>query len=623
MDVVTIDFETFYTKEYSLSRMTTEAYVRDPRFEIIGVGVKVNGEQADWYSGEFPGRFLSSIKYDNKAILAHNTAFDGAILGWHCGITPRLWLDTLSMCKPTLNITVGASLASLAAYYHVGTKGDEVTRAIGKRRADFTPEELAVYGAYCLNDVDITYKLYQKMKRGVGPRELMLIDRTLRMYTEPELELDVPLLTTYLGEVQNKKSSLVTDLGLACTEDEAKSMLMSNPQFAIFLENLGVTVPVKLSPTTKKITHAFSKSDRQFLKLKEHDDPRVVNAVCARLGIKSTIEETRTKRMIDVATRGKLPVMLKYYAAHTGRFGGGDKMNVQNFLRGGTLRKTIRAPKGYVLVACDSSQIEARMVAWLAGQMDLLEAFRLGRDVYSEFATYVYGKTITKADKIERFCGKTSILGLGYGMGWEKFLHTMAIGQGGISVVLEESEAKRIVQVYRKRYPRIPALWNRGNHVLTSMVNNIDDEFKHGIMYGTDGFILPNGLPLQYHGLRQTPDGFQYVSDARRYREMVKSRVLGKELDDKHWTKIYGGKVIENITQALARIVVTDQLLEISTRYKVVLQVHDEVVICVKASEAQAAKAFMIQVMSTPPTWASDLPVACEAAMGATYGDCK
>lgn len=623
MDIITTDFETHYTKDYSLSKMTTEAYIRDDRFEVIGVGVKVNGEQADWYSGEFPGRFLDGFRYDNKAILAHNTAFDGGILGWHFDITPKLWLDTLSMSKPLLSVTVGASLKNLAAYFRIGEKGDEVLSAIGKHRSDFTPQELAAYGAYCLNDVEMAYKLYNKMKRSIGPQELLLIDRTMRMYTEPELELDVPLLTKYLGEVRDKKSSLVEDLGMSCTEEEAKAILMSNDKFGLFLKSLGVEPPTKYSVAKKSLTYAFSKSDRMFLKLKEHEDSRVANAVMARLGIKSTIEETRTKRMLDVASRGKLPVMLKYYAAHTGRFGGGDKMNMQNFARMGTLRKAIRAPKGKVLIACDSSQIEARIVAWLAGQMDLLEAFRQGRDIYSEFATYIYGKTITKADKVERFCGKASILGLGYNMGWEKFLHTLAIGQGGVSLVLEESEAKRIVQAYRKRYPRIPALWNVGNHVLQNMVNNLTDEFRHGIMYSADGFILPNGLPLKYHGLRQTPDGFEYVADARAYREMVKARVRGEELEGKHWTHIYGGKTVENLTQALARIVVTEQLLEISMRYKVVLQVHDEIVICVDAKEAAEAKRFMLEVMSRPPAWAPDLPVACEAAMGATYGDCK
>ena len=623
MDVVTIDFETYYSKDYSLSKMTTEAYVRDPRFEVIGVGVKVNGERADWYSGEFPGRFLCGLKYHDKAILCHNTAFDGSILSWHFDIRPKLWLDTLSMARPLLNITVGASLRSLADYYRLGTKGDEVLRAIGKRRADFTPEEMDAYGAYCLNDVELTYKLFNKMKQAIGPQELLLIDRALRLYTEPELELDTPLLKKYLNEVRAKKSSLVEQLGLGCTEEEAKTMIMSNDKFAIYLHNQGVLPPKKISKTTGKEAWAFSKTDRSFLKLLEHDDARVSDAVAARLGVKSTIEESRTKRMLDVASRGRLPIMLKYYAAHTGRFGGGDKMNPQNWQRGGTLRKTVKAPPGHVLVACDSSQIEARIVAWLAGQLDLLEAFRTGRDIYSEFATYIYGKTITSADKVERFCGKTSILGLGYGMGWEKFLHTLAIGQGGVKLILDPDEAKRIVNVYRKRYPRIPGLWNVGGHALMHMVNNLSDVYRKNIHYGPNGFVLPNGLPLTYHGLRQTPNGFEYVNDARRYREMVRARVLGIEMPEKHWTKIYGGKVTENIVQALARIVVSEQWLRIAERYRVVLQVHDEIVICVPAGQEKAALAFMIDVMSQPPVWAPDLPVACTGAFGATYGDCK
>lgn len=622
MEIVTIDFETYYDSDYSLSKMTTESYIRDPGFEVIGVGVKVGNAPAEWYGGGFPGKFLNCFDFTNKAILCHHTLFDGAILSWHFGIKPKLWLDTLSMARPLLNITVGGSLKNLAAYYHLGEKGDEVILAKGKRKADFTPGELAAYGAYCKNDVELTYKLFHKMKRDISPKELMLIDRTIRMYTEPGIELDVPLLQQHLAEVENRKSTLIQDLGLACTEEEAQKMLMSNVKLAEYLEGMGVDLPMKYSAAKKTMVPAFSKTDRAFLELQEHPDPRVSAAVAARLGVKSTIEASRTKMMLDVATRGRLPIMLKYYAAHTGRFGGGDKMNPQNLPRGGTLRKVMRAPKGMVFVACDSSQIEARVVAWLAGQTDLLEAFRQGRDVYSEFATYIYGKTITKADKVERFCGKTCILGLGYGMGPEKFAHTMAIGQGGVKLEVSADESYRIVHAYRKRYHKIPMLWNLGSHALQNMVNGVGDEFKRGIMYTPQGFQLPNGLPLQYHGLRQVPDGFVYINDARRYREMLKARLLGKEMEG-NWVYIYGGKVVENLTQALARIVVTEQLLKISERYNVLLQVHDENVICVAEKEAEEAEEFMIGIMSTPPEWAPDLPVACEAKIGATYGDCK
>ena len=392
MDIVTIDFETYYAKDYTLSKMTTEAYVRDPRFEVIGVGVKVNSHPTDWYSGENPGRFLKSLSYKDKAILCHNTAFDGAILSWHFGIQPKLWLDTLSMARPLHNVSVGGSLKNLVSYYGLGAKGDEVINALGKRRADFSPEELKRYASYCVNDVELTYQLFQKMKGNFTAEELRVIDITMRMYTDPTIELDQPMLQQHLDEVMDRKSNLVAELGLHCTEEEAKAILMSNEKFARFLETVGVEPPLKMSLKTNKVAYAFSKTDKSFTDLLEHADPRVQNAVAARLGVKSTIEQSRTQSLLGVAERGKWPIMLNYYGAHTGRFSGGDKMNLQNLPRGGTLRKSLCAPKGKVLIACDSSQIEARMVAWVSDQHDLLQAFREGRDVYSEFASEVYGR---------------------------------------------------------------------------------------------------------------------------------------------------------------------------------------------------------------------------------------
>lgn len=529
------------------------------------------------------------------------------------------------MARPKYNITVGGSLKNLAAFHGIGVKGDEVVRAIGKRRRDFNSNDLALYGQYCLNDVELTRKLFDKMKVGFPVSELLLIDRTLRLYTEPELELDKPLLEKHLKEVLAKKTDLLGELGFVGAEEEAKQMLRSNDKFRAYLDMLGVDIErlAKISRTTGLKTYGFSKTDRAFTALLDSDDPLVVTAVSARLGIKSSIEESRAKLMLDVATRGLMPVMLRYYAAHTGRFGGGDKMNAQNLPRGGTLRRAIRALKGKMLVACDSSQIEARVVAWLAKQNDLLQAFRDKRDVYSEFATYVYGKTITKKDKVERFCGKTCILGLGYGMGAPKFVHTMAVGQGGIALKVPLEEGERIVAAYRSLYHRIPALWRRGTRVLQAMVNNERIEFARGIMAGPDGIELPNGLVIQYHGLRQTPDGFEYINDARVYRAMMKARILGEDLPAHSWTKIYGGKVVENVVQALARIVVSDQWVEISKLFKVVLQVHDEIVISVEEALVEKAKAAMMAIMSQPPPWALDLPVACEAEAGPTYGDCK
>jgi DNA polymerase len=626
VDIVTIDFETYYDKEFSLSKMTTESYIRDPRFEVIGVGVKVNDHQTDFYSGDNVGRFLNSLDYSKRAILCHHTAFDGFILSHHFGIKPRFWLDTLSMARPKHSITVGGSLKALTDYYSIGVKGDEVINALGKRRADFTADELARYASYCCNDVEITYKLFMELRRGFPASELRIIDQTLRMFVEPQLVLNKPLLEKHLENVINKKASLVEALGLDCTEDEAKKMLMSNQLFANYLESCGVSAPLKTSPATGKATYAFSKTDRGFTDLLEHPDERVQAAAAARLGVKSTLEETRTRSLIGVAERGPLPILLNYYGAHTGRFSGGDKMNLQNLPRSGALRRSLCAPEGKMLIACDSAQIEARVVAWVAQQNDLLDAFREKRDVYSEFATEVYGRKVTKADKIERFVGKTCVLGLGYGMGADKFKATLAIGQAGLRVNIELDEAKRIVQLYRSKNHKIASFWNRCNTALTHLVSKRDFalvEHTPAIELIDDGIKLPNGLAIRYPLLTNANDGYAYAADARVYREAVKDRVLGKDLNTDKFIRVYGGKVTENLVQALARIVVAEQMIKIGERYKVVLQVHDEVVILCDKEEVDEAKAYMLEVMSTPPTWAPDLPVACEADHGENYGECK
>lgn len=624
MDIVTIDFETYYDKDFSLSKMTTESYIRDPRFEVIGVGIKVNDSPTDWYTGDNPARFLKSLDYRDKAILCHNTAFDGAILSWHFGINPKLWLDTLSMARPFHQMTVGGSLKALATYYGLGQKGEEVLNALGKRRANFTPDEMNRYGEYCKNDVELTYQLFKKLSKGFPVSELMVIDQTIRMYTEPVIELDRELLEKHLEEVKVRKRTLIQDMGLKDVSEEAVTKaLMSNQIFAKYLANLGIDPPTKVSARTGKETWAFGKTDKGFTDLLEHPDERVQVAVAARLGVKSTIEETRTENLIGVSERGRLPIMLNYYGAHTGRFSGGDKMNLQNLPARGnnTIRRALKAPAGQLLISCDSSQIEARMVAWLAEQHDLVGAFAENRDVYSEFASEVYGRTVTKADKIERFVGKTCILGLGYGMGAEKFRRTLEIGQGGISVKIELSEAERIVRLYRQKNHKIVALWQKCGHALGGILARQSGIIGKCVTYDEQGIKLPNGMYIRYPALRANANNYEYIADARQYRKAVKDRVMTGEADDISWTKIYGGKVTENVVQALARIVVAEQMVAIGQHYHVAFQVHDELIITAPATHASEAEQHLVEVMSTAPSWCADLPVACEAGHAENYGD--
>ena len=618
MDIVTIDFETYYDKDYSLSKMTTESYIRNPLFEVIGVGIKVNDYPTDWYSGENVGRFLKSLDYSKRAILCHNTVFDGAILSWHFGIRPRLWLDTLSMARPKHQAVVGGSLAKLAAYYGLGQKGDEVVAAIGKRRMDFTPEELARYGEYCRNDVDLTYALWNKLRVGFPVSELMMIDKTLRMYIEPQVELDRELLEQHLVNVRARKAELMSKV------EADMDTIMSNNHFAAYLESLGVDPPRKISPRTGQTTWAFSKTDKGLTDLLEHPDERVQAVVAARIGVKSTLEETRTEALIGVSQRGRLPIMLNYYGAHTGRYSGGDRLNLQNLpSRTGdkSLKRSLRAPEGRVFIAADSSQIEARLVAYVAGQDDLVQAFREKRDVYSEFASEVYGRPITKADKLERFVGKTCILGLGYGMGAEKLRTTLELGQGGMKVNLLLDEAMRIVSIYRNKNPRIAALWNRCGNMLNDMIASRHGGITEYLPYDPEGIKLPNGLRLAYPGLQKHVSGLRYIADPRSYQKYARAVVLGEEVDASVWTRIYGGKAVENLIQALAALVIREQMLAISQHYPLVFQVHDEIIISAPKEEKEKAEAKLVEVMSTPPKWAPGLPVACESGAADNYGD--
>ena len=384
MDLITVDFETYYDKDFSLRKMTTEAYIRDPRFEVVGVGVKVNNDATEWASGthEELKEYLHTFDWGTSVLLCHNTLFDGAILSWLFDVHPRVLADTLCIARALHGVEVGGSLHALTQRYGLGTKGTEVLDAIGKRRLDFSDAELDKYGDYCINDVELTYKLFNVMGRGFPKNELRLIDCTLRMFVEPVLELDLGLLEQHLEDTKQIKEDLITSSGVT------KKELMSNPKFAELLEGLGVIPPTKTSLTTGKETFAFAKNDEQFKALENHSDSRVQALVTARLGTKSTLEESRTERFIGIAKRGLLPVPVRYYAAHTGRWGGDDKINIQNLpsrgVNGKKLKNSMLAPEGYMMVDCDSSQIEACTgVACRTGRSSP-SVYRQGRRVYKD-----------------------------------------------------------------------------------------------------------------------------------------------------------------------------------------------------------------------------------------------
>ena len=552
--LITIDFETYYDKEYSLSKLTTEEYIRDKKFEVIGVGLKVNDEETEWFSGgrEETKEWLSQFDWDNAFVLAHNNMFDGAILSWYFNIHPKVLFDTLCMARAINGVYSSVSLANLSKQYGLGEKGTEVLDALGKRRSDFSPSELERYGGYCRNDVYLTYKLFEKLYSVFPRSELKIIDITLKMFTEPRLQLDVKLLEDHLNSTKIRKAELLKD------SNTCKDVLMSNEKFARILEEKGIIPPKKISLRTGKETWAFAKTDEEFAKLADHENEEVRTLVAARLGNKSTLEETRTERFIDISNRGLMPVPLKYYAAHTGRWGGDDKINMQNLPSRGQsankLKTSIKPLDNYILVDADSSQIEARVLAWLSEQYDLVDAFENGEDVYKIMASQIYNKDVDLITKDERFVGKTTILGCGYGMGSIRFQDQLRT----FGVDIDINESTHIVEVYRKTYSNISRLWKQGHKCINSMVDFTANVLgKEGVLQFDPqykGFLLPNGLWQQYVGLRKV-----YDADGRPQFE-YKTR--------NSYTKIYGGKLIENICQALARCIIAEQMLKISKKYK-------------------------------------------------------
>ena len=622
MNLITIDFETFYDVGFSLSNLTTEEYIRDPKFQVVGFAVKIDDGKTKWYSGthEELKAELNKIDWENALLVCHNMIFDGAILSFIYNITPKIYLDTLCMARAIHGTNAGGSLAYLSKHYNLGEKGTEVLDAKGKRLEDFQPHELHRYGQYCINDTELTYKLFQILSKDFPHDELKLIDITIRMFTEPLLEVNDGLLITRLEELKIETQELLQGLmaRLECEDEESvRKKLASNKQFAELITELGAVVPMKISPTTEKETFALAKTDQGFIDLQGHEDSFIQELCAVRLGTKSTIEKTRIERFLGVGARnkGKLPIPLKYYGAHTGRWSGSDKVNFQNLpsrdARKKTLKQAVVAPYGHKVINCDSSQIEARILVWLSGQEDVTQWYAEGRDVYCEFASKVYNRKITKADKVERAVGKTCILGLGYGTGAKKLQNVLKLAAG---VEFDEAECKRLVSVYREMNNKVTDFWRTCENALQDLVYWSKgkepyylDEHKT-LLVDKEGIKFPNGLYIRYPNIHvDTSESNKRYLYKKRYNMEV---------------TIWGGSVTENVVQALARIVIGEQMIQINEKYRPALTVHDAVVCVLPDEEVETGTKYIENIMSKAPEWAEGLPIACESGVADNYGDC-
>lgn len=610
--LITLDFETYYDKDYTLKRLSTSEYVRDPRFEAINCSVMVDDGSPEvlWGHDAISDR-LRELDPDDVELLAHHAHFEGLILSHHFGFVPRTYRDTLSMARACFAKGLSNELASVAERLGVANKL-EMPDFKGKHLADFDAALRASVADYVAGDVLSCYQAYGKLLQMLPPEELDLIDITVRMFADPVLRLDRPRVEAELAKERARKAAELAAAGVD------KTVLMSNDKLAAALTAAGIVPPTKVSATTKKSTWAMAQTDLEFIGLQKHPNPVVQQLVKARLAVKGTQAETRCVRLLRASeSEMRLPVYLNYCGAHTTRWSGGDKLNFQNLERGGELRKSLLAPPGHVIIPVDSSQIEVRMLAWLAGERWLLDEFARGKDSdpYSAFATKAFGRVITKRDP-ERQVAKPCVLLLGYGGGAWKLQHTLAIGTYGPPVDVELSVCQGFVNTYRSTSRAIVALWNLLGQVVGDMALGREGSYK-ALSWGKDKILLPGGMTLHYPDTRAL---FEQVRLGPIFGNRVEEKMVDGSYSSGHGrTRLYGGFMAENVVQALARVVVAEQMRQIAKRYRVVMMSHDEPVYIARREEADEALAFGLECMRQRPAWAPDLPLDAEGAYAEHY----
>ena len=642
MNLLVLDFETFYSSEFTLKKLTTEGYIRDPRFETLCCGLYMQGDPvtgegppwSHWEALDGTKATFDLIDWENTGVVCHHAQFDGLILSHHFGIKPAFWFDTLSMARLVVGTHVSASLASLAAMFDLVPKNVPYDLFKGKRWHELTDYEQTLVGEGAAHDCEITYQLFQKLLPHMPRVELELIDLTIRMFTEPALSANVDALDKIAADELEKKKALLAELGMSY-DDKGKppKELSSSTQFAAILTGLGVEVEYKPSPRNPdNMIPAVAKTDDFMKELLEDENEIISGLAAARLGVRSTIDETRAGRLAASARRGKLPIYLGYCAAQTNRWVGGDATNFQNFKRGGSIRNALVAGPGYKLLIADKSQIECRFVEWEADEQEALNDFREGKDPYVGIAADFYGRPVTKSDKAERGMGKQIRLSCGYGAGGPSIVRTAKRGTYGPPVILTDAEGVAARDLYRRTRPGVVALWKEGDEVLSFMAAPVEAEtdwirgtckvYSHGD--GSGRIVGPTGTIMHYR--------LEWDEKERGWKRKTR----------KGWVRIWGGVAVQNITEMLSRCDLGANLVHIKNTFpavwgdppkydplggpmlvrglKLLWVTHDEAVYLVRDDEsAPHYLEHVLGIMRTSPEWAADIPLDAEGHLSDRY----
>lgn len=605
---VFIDFETYFDPKngYGLKTMSMVEFIRDSRFKTHGLGVQIEDRKPEWITASAISTYCRDLPWDEITLVGHNIKFDAFILNHVYGIVAGAYEDTKGLSRAILAKTVkNHSLMALALHFGFEPKGSMKTEGL----LELTEEQEKELAEYCLHDVELCYQIYSKLRPQFPDNQLKLMDWTIRSFVCPKLLLDKDLLVKTEAEEISRKANIFSLVGIE------KSVFSSNDQFANLLVKEGYEVPVKPSPRKKGedgkplMIPALAVGDPDFLDMMQIPDDKL-KALCeARVAAKSTLMETRSGKLAKIASTGPWPFDIEFSGAtQTHRFSGGSGGggNPQNFTRGSALRKAVYAPDGYKLIVADFSNIELRIVAYLSQDIGIISAIESKSDIYCDFASSFFGRKITKKDETERRFGKTAILGLGYGMGFKKFQKTVRLQTG---ITINEFEARRAIDLYRSKYIGVPKLWDYLDRSIPEFLPGEQPyDWRLPVKLEKCALVLPSGLRMLYPELKKEGKKWSF-------------KQWGKGALYQETANLYGGKILENVAQALAG----ELCKEVAVKFIDCLTglVHDEIHLMVREEDAEEYADELYREMTAAPTWLPQLKLDAEVGIGKNWLECK
>jgi hypothetical protein len=590
--VVTADAETYYDGDFSLRKMPTEAYILDPRFFIHCWSIKIDDDPAECFTHAEAVRIFAGIEWDKAIFVAHNAGFDAAILAWKYGHVSKMYADTIGIANTFIRPFTGrVDLDTCAKHEGLPLKSGALAKMKGCR--DITPM-WAEAAQYANTDNENCYHIFKKYWPRLTREEKIRLSWTTENYIRGRLRLDRKLLEVTLKEKLDERDQLMRAAGLTDPK-----FLTSPSKFVAHLEWLGIEVHMKDGKKGEASIPSIAKDDPFVRELLAHGDAQVVAAMKARLAFSSNLDITRCRRLIAMskATGGKMLMPMRHHAAHTGRPGGTDGVNITNFKRANPkknirspLREAVKVPPGKALVDVDASQIEARICCTLAQCKPLMEAFAdPTRDPYCECATMLLDRVVTKDDEIERQIGKKNVLSSQYGVGGAKMRNSLQAE--GVDVTLHTAEV--YVYKYRSAYPEILGNGQEFVDLFKWCLGSQRSVSHKNCILHPDRLILPDRSTLFYPQLRVAHRELVYYSS--RY---------------KSWQKLYAGSMNENLCQAMANIIV-GRVHAVFHR-DVVSTVYDSVARLVDVERAQEVGEETVREMRRTPWWMPDLVLDAE-----------